>query len=50
MAIPFAEVALHTIMDNLKNDKELQGTAGVLGTHQRINTIKGDFMAIERNN
>ena len=50
MAIPFAEVALNTIMDNLKNENDLKGTAGVLGTHHRINTIKGDFMAIERSN
>ena len=43
MAVPCVEVALHTIMDNLKKDKVVPVTSGVLDNN-RINTIKGDFM------
>ena len=42
MAVPCIEVALHTIMDNIKKDKVEPDTSGVLDNN-RINTIKGDF-------
>ena len=48
MGIPFAEVALHTIMDNLKKDIRLEKKQDGIGNHViKVHTKNGQVMDVD---